>query len=209
MITLFLSLLAPHAPAAVPEAVRPSIVSRSVEAQYLDTRASKSPPVVPMACEDFWESEARLCFRVVHGNRREWVTTQHLKRWGVSFEELKSIVIKRSKASASRQLKPVQIGGMEQTYFVASNENGWASAVLLHSSVLGTVSQQNVFAAVPAHGMVLVWEGGNPEVDKILAVGVRELYESKSGGVTPIVYRWSGAEWVAFGEAKKNAATPK
>lgn len=209
MITLFLTLFAPSVSATVPDAVRPSIVSRSVEAQYLDARASESPTVAPMACGDFWEPEARLCFRVVRGNRREWVTAQHLKRWGVSFEELKATVIKRSKAFASRQLKPVQIGGMEQHYFVATNENGWASAVLLHPSVLGAVSLQNVFAAVPAHGMVLVWEGGHPEVDKILAVGVRELYESKSGGVTPIVYRWSGSEWIAFGEAKKNAAPPQ
>jgi len=57
--------------------------------------------------------------------------------------------------------------------------------------------------------VVLVWEGGQAEVDKILAVGVRKIYETRPGAVTPIIFRWTGSEWVAFGEAKQNAATAK
>ena len=190
---------------SVPVSVRPSIVGTDVEAQYLEVARSGTVPTAPMVCEDFWTDQARLCFRLVNGKRREWVTSTHLETWGVDFASLKSTVINRAKSHVTQQLKSVPIGGMEQTYFAATNVDGWASAVLLLPEQLRRVGTQNVLVAVPAHGVVLAWEGGHPEVDKVLAVGVREIYESRAGSVSAMIYRWTGTEWAPFGEAKSTA----
>jgi hypothetical protein len=195
-----------HVPAlaAVPDAVRPSIAPWDIQEQHNRWRQQQGEPAQVLACRTFWTDQAKLCFRIVHGDRRQWVTESHLGPWGVDFDGLKKTVVENGALAIHRQLKPVPIPGMSEQYWLASNEAGWSAGVLLQPTAFAAVgSGTNLMAAVPAHGIVLLWQGGNPEVDKVVAIGVREIYATEAGAVTPLIYWWTGSDWTVFGEAKK------
>ena len=114
------------------------------------------------------------------------------------------MVLQRGKARIEKQLKPIEITGMSEQYWVETNQDGWSGATLFRPDVFSQIiGEGTVLAAVPAHGIVLYWRGGQPEVDKIVAVGVREIYASRQGAVSPVVFRWTGEDWVPFSEAVK------
>jgi len=52
------------------------------------------------------------------------------------------------------------------------------------------------------------WGAGTPELDHVMAVGVREMYDQLDEAVSPMVHTWDGARWHAFGEAKPLPVTP-
>ena len=199
--SLWMSALA-SSNAMVPANVRPSIVPWNIHTQYADASSERGRPIQKLACEPLWDGQAHLCFRLIHGKKREWVTVEHLRNWNVSYDGLKSSVFDQGREHIKQQLKPVEVEGVNKRYWVATNDSGWASAVLFSPDVFyGTMQSSSVLAAVPAHGIVLMWPAGDPELDKIVAVGVREIYSTRAGAVSPVIYRWTGAAWVPFVEA--------
>ena len=203
MVISLLAIVSLLAVADVPNSVRPSVAPWNIDAQHQQWSERKKKPVAPIACEVFWQDEAKLCFRIVTGLKREWVTQKHLSDWGVDLKALKALMIARGKVPVAGQLKSIPIAGMSHAYWAATNVDGWASGVLLDQPLLTSLGAGVLLAAVPAHGLVLVWKGGNAVVDKVVAIGVQELYASRKGAVTPTIYRYSDGEWVPFGVAVK------
>ena len=58
-----------------------------------------------------------------------------------------------------------------------------------------------VMAAIPSTDVVLFWKAGDPKVDHVMAVGVREIHDASTQAVSPVVFLWDGSEWRAFAEA--------
>jgi hypothetical protein len=59
----------------------------------------------------------------------------------------------------------------------------------------------------PVQGVVLVWDGMDSEVNKIVAVGARKMFEGYPAAISPLVYRWNGAGFVAWGDARPRDPT--
>lgn len=188
--------------AGVPDTVRPALAPVDAPQQYAALRASRDLPADPLVCETVW-TEALLCFRVWEGKRRRWVTEGDLARWQATSEELRAAVTERSLARLE-SLETVAIEGMNATYRRLADGDGWAAAAVLHpAEVAGRLGAETVLFAAPTDQVVLAWAGGDPDTDKVIAVGVRELYDGEQGlSVTPVVQAWSDGSWRAFGEAK-------
>jgi hypothetical protein len=56
--------------------------------------------------------------------------------------------------------------------------------------------------AIPARDAVLAWSLGDAELDKIMAVGVRKLFEASAFPVSRKILAWDGHRWVVRGEVK-------
>ena len=46
--------------------------------------------------------------------------------------------------------------------------------------------------AIPSRGTVLLWQEGSAEANKMIAVGVNEIYKSSPLAVSPDLYKWDG-----------------
>ena len=60
--------------------------------------------------------------------------------------------------------------------------------------------------AIPRSGVALAWPSGSSELDKVMAVAVREMYDAAEDSVTPMVHVWREGQFVPFGVA--NPTTP-
>ncbi len=199
-----LTLLAFAFPAlgAVPDSVRPIAAPADAPAQHAAWAAESGREVAPLVCRVVWPDAARVCFTVVEAGVRRWVTEGDLAKWEVELDALVALIVTRSAAPTSDRPRATAIADMPGTYWVAADGDGWDAALLLAPArIAARVGGGSVLVAVPASGTLLAWRPGDADLDKVMAVGTRRMYEADISPVTPLVHRWDGEAWTAFGEA--------
>jgi hypothetical protein len=192
----------------VPEGVRPVVVPIDAPSQYAAFLKSKGESASPLACRTLWEGYSLLCFRVWERKVRRWVTVDDLEAWSVTVGDLETAVAVRAREMVSTGVEAVAVDGMTSTYLRLTDGDGWAASGGLVPEGLTKRLGIPFLAAIPAEGVFVAWAHGDPELDHVMAVGVRELYDEQPGGVSPFVHAWDGQKWLPFGEAKPSVATP-
>lgn len=153
-----------------------------------------------LACEPFWPEDAQLCWRRADGH---WVTTRDLRTWEVSPAELRAAAEQHMDSAASDGWDRQSVDGVEGAYWTAGGEPGWEQAwVLTPERILATLGVDEVFVSAPADRVLLAWAPGNPELDQIVAVGARKMFDELPGGASAVVYRFRDGAWTAFAEAQ-------
>lgn len=200
---MFVSLFISTAFADVPKTVRPALAPADAPAQYAELRSRKGLDEDPLVCDDLWP-DARLCFRVWDGKTRRWVVESDAKRWNVSVGDLTSAMRSRSEARLA-EMDVVEIDGMGRQYLRLSDGDGWAAAMVLHpGAVAGKLGGALVLVGAPTDLVTLAWASGDADTDKVMAIGVKEIYDGEDGlSVSPVVYAWIEGAWRPFGEAKR------
>ena len=198
MVALMVSLAL--AVAAVPDTVVPAAGPADVQARFDGWNVRQDRALATLACGPLFGDHGRLCYRVGEPGSRRWVTLDDLSSWGESLDSLQAEIRARAARQLVGRLEPVTIDGMGATYWVSKATDGWTLSPLLHPPSAEQVGRP-LLAAVPADGVVLLWTGGRADVDKVIAVGARELYDSRSRPVTPVVHQWDGARWIPFARA--------
>lgn len=188
------------ASAGVPDSVRPVVSPMNTQAQVERWRASRGVPPATLACTTLWAGEAQLCFRKGPG-AVGYVTLADLKSWEVDTDALIGVLRERSAERVEAQLQPVDIDGMKARYWIGTNADGWAGALVLHPERVGRVVGTPTLFAAPANGIVIAWRGGDAATDKVVAVGATEIHASQPGSISPVVHRWTGTEWTPWAEA--------
>lgn len=138
-----------------------------------------------------------LCFRVETAGTRRYVTEADLVAW-----EIDRAALREAAASALTEspLTRVEIEGGGH-YWQATAAPGREGTVLLHPEWLEPVGT-DVLVAVPARGALVAWSAGDPELDKIVAVGARQMFDELDHPVSPVVLRYRGGAWTVWGQAK-------
>lgn len=182
---------------AVPDGVFPVLAHDEVPAQWV---ADGQPGM--LACDALWKGQAVLCYRVRDGKRRRLVTTADLASWGVDAAELRREVTTRARAALAANppaLTPIE--GTGKSYWLAASGDGWAAAGILAPEVVVALVGGSFLAVAPVDGAVMYWRPGDRDLDTIVAVGAKEMYERADWPVSPVVYQWTGQTWAPFVEA--------
>ncbi len=91
---------------------------------------------------------------------------------------------------------------MRAGYWLAADDQGWSAAGVLAPKALGPrVGATRFLAAAPSLDVVLAWAPDAGDLDRIMAVGAREMFEQQRGPVSPRIFAWTGSAWVPYGEA--------
>lgn len=159
----------------------------------LDTQPACRPFVAPLA----------MCFFLEDAGQFRVITRGDVLRWGVDLEQVERLA---AGALTENPLvrRTIEGGG---AYYEVVAPQGRESVVLLHPEWLA-VAGPEPRVALPNVGVVLVWAAGDPEVDQILAVGARKMFEQEEGALTPLVIRWDGSAYKAWGEAMPKVGAP-
>jgi hypothetical protein len=187
------SLLASAEP---PGRVLPTVEAATVPALYAEYAAARGDQGAAreLACEplvgDVW-----LCFKVEVDGKRRYVTQADLALWATDTSGLRTQAAGVHGESSLLKAQTLDTG---EVWWEAKGPD--AAAVLLHPEWLSAVGA-NPVVAVPAKGVVVAWDAGDADLDKIMAVGVRQMFETLEHPVTPVVFRWSGTHWVRWGQA--------
>jgi hypothetical protein len=164
--------------------------------------AAPDAAAADLACEPLWPGEARVCVRFESGGARRVATRADLERWQVEPEALRAAMAEASAAHLQRAVL-VPIPGMEPASWLRlTDPDGWAAAGVLRPDLLAErLGGLPVRVAVPAAGVLVAWRTADPDVDRVMAIGVREIHDQQGGPVSDHVWQWDGRAWTPFGRA--------
>ncbi len=188
--------------------VLPALAPSDAPTQYASWLAETGRPRAELACDPLWKDAALLCFKVQIGNKRRWVTRADLAKWKWDLPELRRRVTEAARQHDTSLPNPAAVPGLDgATYWIASGGDGWATAALLDPVALAERLGGGPFlVAVPLETVLIAWKPGNADLDRVIAVGVREMYDGQEGPVSAVIHLWDGERFTAFGEAKPSSA---
>jgi hypothetical protein len=167
------------------------------------TSQGRAGPATELRCRPFAEG-ASLCFsRIVDGGRRYWTAAE-----GRTVAELEEVARAAASASAAR-LEHIAVDGFTARYFLGAVGDGRDHAALLAPDAMAArIGAPGFVVGIPARNVLVAWVPGDPSFDKAVAVGVRRMYETLPDAVSPLIYRWDGAVWRTYAEARAADQAP-
>ncbi len=191
-----------HAGSPFLERVRPVAAPWDVVDQYTEW-SEKAGQEGTIQCDEIWPDQVRLCFRIWEGKSRRWMVESETATAGIRPEDLRGHVLGQGTRILTA-LEEVHVDGMPHTYWQLRDGDGWAVLGALQPAEVARRmgAREAIHMALPAQGVLVAWAAGTPELDHVMAVGVREMYEQMSDVVSPVIHTWDGESWSAFGEAK-------
>jgi hypothetical protein len=196
MTTPSLSIIALSLFAQAPGPIVPTVTHPDLPSQFSE-RALENGLVgdsIAMACQILAEG-VPLCFRVEVDGMRNWFSLAQAQTWGFSLETLAQAV-DLDQSSNPFVEKKVPHGGH---WWQVEAKDGRESLVFLNPGWLEPVGDLAVVAA-PAAGVVIAWQSGDSDNDKIMAVGVRALFDQADAPVSPKIFRHTKGAWTVWGE---------
>ncbi len=188
----------------VPERVLPTAEPDAVYTAYADfarERGRSGAALVPV-CRQLVE-KLNLCFGYEVGGTRRLVTESELLAWDTTPAALEAVARRTTEGAAAAGIyQEMRVEGMAGRYWVGGNGDGRVAAALLHPEDLAAIAGAEPVVGVPERDTLLFWVPGDPDFDKVLAVGVRRLHDASEHPVSPLVYRWDGERWTVWGEAR-------
>ena len=178
--------------------VDPGLAPEGVEEAYRRWAASegRTGDAAELVCRAFAEKVA-LCFTRAEAGGRTYVTRAD----GRTADALERDARGEGPTAVAR-LEPVAVEGFATPYWMRAEGDGRDHAALLHPDAIGAKVGQGFVVAAPARGVLVAWLPGDIVFDKVVAVGVRRMYETLPDPVSPLVYRWDGKTWKTWGEAR-------
>lgn len=157
-----------------------------------------------LACRDLAE-QLMLCF--VAGDERRYVTRAELVAWGedLAAVEARAKVAALAGFNADRPAM-MAVDGLSGRYWLSAEGDGLDAAALLYPERLAAIVGGEPVVAVPAAGVLLMWVPGDKDLDKVMAVGVRQMHDASEHPVSSRIYRWNGQKWVVWGQAVERLA---
>lgn len=167
--------------------------------------AGADQPATQMACRPFMEALS-LCFTWQADDGRRYVTQAELGAWSVSLEELELAATARASASLGpTRPERTAVVDLDKTYWLSMDGDGLDMAGFLAPAALEAACGENLRVAAPARDIFVAWNGGDDELDAILAIGVARIHEASDHPVTAKVFALdpTTATWAVWGQARR------
>lgn len=104
--------------------------------------------------------------------------------------------------AALAALTPENADGFARTWWLRSEADGLDHLPLLYPDELTKRLGGPPTVATPNQGTFVAWVSGDADFDKMVAVGVRKMYDTLPQPVSPDLYTWDGLGWKLWGVAK-------
>jgi len=190
-------LLLPVAWAAAPAGLLP-VIDASVRVPLSDA------PDAP-ACREFAEGLV-LCFSVPETPVR-LALWRDLSTWKTPLPDVEAAALVNV-AAGVRADRPAwtTVEGDTRRYLLSAEGDGLDQAAVFAPPVLQErLGSRSIAIGLPAAGVLVAFALGDPELEKILSVGVRRGWEGLEQPLSPTIYTWTGKTWVPWGEAKPSS----
>jgi hypothetical protein len=198
MTTPALSLILFTALGQAPGPIVPTVAHPDLPSEFAKAALAQGATgdAVAQACTFLGEG-VPLCFRVEANGRREWFSLAQAQAWGLDLKALQNAVLLDPEKNPFVE-KKVEGGGH---WWQVEAPDGRESLVFLHPEWLSVVGEKAVIAS-PASGVVIAWQSGDTDNDKIMAVGVRALFDQSDAPVSAKIFTHTTKGWVVWGEIR-------
>ena len=189
---------APVATAPVTTGPDPGLEASDVQQQY--AAWAKSKKIKGQAAEltgSHFAEGLELCFTKVSDGVRSYYTSAD----GQTAEQLLSLA-KGKEEAAVAPLTEQYVDGFNPRYFLVTGQPRAHAAMLFPDALERTLGGKCV-VGIPAVGALVAWIPGDLDFDKVMAVGVKRMYDTLPDPVSPLVYTWDGARWGVWAEVRE------
>lgn len=200
MIALLSALLPAQADPVEPakEDLSIALVDPALIVRYTEARAREGLPAEPLACESLWIGVAALCASSGEGERRHILTRAAMSAAGADLVSLRAQVAAGASVSGAES---VAISGMTSSYLRLTGAER-VSAVALRPDLLAErLGGLPIRVALPSDGLLVAWRVGPADLDRVMAIGVAELYAQLPSKLSSKIVTWDGLRWTSFGAA--------
>ncbi len=188
--------------AGVPAGVRPVLAPPDAQQQYVGWASTTDRPGRTLPCRDLVAGSLLVCFRLRQDKRRRWVDSSDLAAWDVTPDQLAVEISRRAADHVGKGGRWVQVDGMEARYWLDASGTGWEAGVFLQPErAREALGLSSLYAGAPNVGVTIAWGGGEVELDRVMAIGTREMFSQQAQPVSPGAYRWNGRRWLLWAEA--------
>lgn len=192
--------------AAVPVDVVPVTAPVDAQQQFDAHREAKGLPPASLVCSEVWTGAMQVCFRIKDGSVMRFVDDSDLAAWGVDAAGLRSEMTERAKQRLPTQVASTDIADMPgHKYWYTSGEAGWECGPLLVPGALTALVGGPVLVAMPRADVLIAWAAGNEDLDRVMAIGIREMHDAGEG-LSAVVYEYGDSGWAAAFEATRAGA---
>jgi len=188
----------------------PEVVTPAMQAAWEDRHraAGLSGPDARLPCAPFAEGLV-LCLQVAEGPGWRPVCESDLRAWGLDPAEART----RALQAVGRGMGPgrpevVRVEGDPRTYLLSAEGDGRDQAGLFAPDRLASRAGGPVAVGIPARGVLVAVRLDDPDLARIVAVGVRRAFETLPEPITDTLYAWDGRTWIAWGRAVEPEAAP-
>ncbi len=195
---------------AAPGEFLPEVVTPAVEAAWEahHREAGLSGPNAEIPCTPFAE-DLVLCLRMVDGPASRPVTAADLEVQGVSLPAAQA----RAVAAIRRGLSPdrpevVRVADDPRAYLLSAAGDGYDQAGLFDPDALAARAGGPVAVGIPVRGVFIAFRLADPDLARIVAVGIRRAFETLAEPITDTLYTWDGRAWIAWGRSQPADAMP-
>jgi hypothetical protein len=190
--------------AAPPAALRWTIEPPAVEEAFSAAargRGEVGPSAVP-ACEPVGQELLACAWLPAAGGWR-LASMVDVMGWGKGLSDLLHVARAEVRAAwAARPPERAEVEGGGGVYLLRAAGDGQDTLGLLIPDAIDAAVGAPAVVAVPRPGVLIAWKPGDPDLDKILAVGARRIADGAADRISARVYRWDGARWVIWGEVR-------
>ncbi len=183
--------------------VQPVALHAGASERYAAWRRQRGLSSAALACEPVWRDVLDVCLWKP-GSKPEsaWVhSTQDSPETGAQVRRRSSEVV------AAARLRSVV--DMPHRYLVLATDDGWAAAGLLRPDLVAQrLGGLPIRVAMPAQGLLVAYKPMGPALDRVMAIGVREMHDASERRLSPKVFEWDGTAWSPFGEAVPTPPEP-
>ena len=167
----------------------------------------KTTPKRIAVCENIGEQlSACLWMKPNDSLKFQPVHLVDLSQMGMDRETAWTQGLKAMKAEVSQsRYQPISIAGTPYGYWASNRYDGFDSAALFFAHELEQIVPEPVLMAIPSRGTVLLWQEGSAEANKMIAVGVNEIYKASPLPVSPDLYKWDGERWRVWARGREQA----
>ncbi len=205
-------LLLSASSAQVPEGVLPLVERASIQVAWSEAARAMGAEglAAVVACRPFAE-DLVLCFTAPEGDGQRMVTQSDLEAWQTDLAGLEGSAASAVLAGLTAERpQQVPVEGDARTYLLSAEGDGLDQAALFAPERLAErCGEQGCAVGIPARGVLVAFPLGDRELETIVAVGIRRLWESLEDPITPVAYRWNGEAWSVWGEAKPSGGVSK
>lgn len=194
--------------AELPAGARPVAAPADAQDQFAAYRSQAGLPPAELACTELWPGMVLICLQLREEGRQRWVLASEAEAWSGSVEAAMAVLAQRAAEPLAEQPVPVPVPEMEDArYYRAAEGDGWEVAGLLRPDLLAArVGAAPIRVALPRSDVLLAWPAGSDALDKVMAVGVREIHDA-GGGLSPAVIEWAEGGWAPGFEARPAEAS--
>ena len=188
--------------ADVPDGVVPITAPVDAQQRFDEHRQHKGLPASVLACDVVWPDVLQVCFRIRDGEVMRFVHAADLAAWGIDGAGFRAVMAARASERLPAGLVAAPVTDMEgASYWYSAGQAGWECGGLLAPDAVAATAGSPMLVAMPRPDVLLAWPAGNEDLNRVMAIGVREMHDAGEG-LLATVYQYGQDGWTPAFEAR-------